>query len=85
MSAISPLDDDPATDTSTSDESVQRPDPSSPRRLRSLRALALDRIEGDDTEAAAELTEKFRSEYAAFAEGKDPAEVDLALNSPPEQ
>lgn len=60
--------------------------PSPPRvssvRLRSLRAMILDKMAIGDEAAAQELTEKFRAEYAIFAKGKSPAEVERELTGP---
>lgn len=74
-----PEPEEPAPDL---DEEPKK-DPAAPAvtaaRLRNLRALIISRNENGDGPGAAELTERFRRDYAAFSEGKTQAEVDAEL------
>lgn len=70
----SPLDDLPAPAQPQAGVSV------SPVRLRSLRALILDKIRVGDQASVRALTEKFRAEYAQFSKDKTPEQIDQALN-----
>lgn len=53
--------------------------PVSPIRLRSLRAMILDKMNIGDKQAVRQLTEKFRAELAQFSVGKSQTEIDQAL------
>lgn len=70
----SPLDDLPVA------AAEQAVTPVSPVRLRSLRALILDKIRVGDKASAQALTEKFRIDFARFAKDKTPEQIDQALN-----
>lgn len=63
-------------------DEVEAPAPTtavSAKRLRNLRALIVSRNESGDGPGAAELTERFRRDYASFSQGKTQAEVDAEL------
>src|SRR5690606_17285495 len=54
--------------------------PVSPVKIRSLRALILEKMRVGDRASVRALTEKFRSEYARFSRGKTPEQVEQALS-----
>jgi hypothetical protein len=76
---------DDSTDSILDDQTPEEAPlpPVTAERLRSLRALIEYRSEAGETDAVQVLTEKFRSEYDRFAEGKTEEEIDQALNKAP--
>ncbi len=52
----------------------------SPIRLRSLRALILDKMAVGDDAAVRSLSEKFRAAFAVFSRGMTPEQAAKALN-----
>lgn len=73
----SPLDD------ASGPEQAPPPAPVSEVHLRALRAAIMAKMAVGDTGAIRALTERFRSAYAQFSEGKTPGEVDRLLNTGP--